>query len=472
MASESLVLTSYEEYHDNNDITVGTIKCTAAIPFGGEEQWMYLPATKKFDLSRGSDKKMVFECDEQLRNHSGFMIDPDTSVLIIVDMQNYFINPMYRDHAAGIAAIEPTLKVIERCRREGIQIAWLNWGITEQDLRLMPPAVQRGFCKGLGWHIGLGAQLPNNQGRCLFKRSWNAELYDPLKAVVQPGDLFFDKSRMSGLWSTKEPLHEYLVASKKQTLLFAGVNTDQCVFGTVSDAYSYGWDCVLLDDCTGTMTSTYAQELSEYQISTNMGFVTSSGSFVEAKILLKKAEIIPTVIDDFLPSLTLSVSWSKNDAELGNTVKPKRLQHHPSITLHDITSSELSTATNMSYVVTLTDPDAPSRDDPKWSEMCHWIATNISLADRNLIIPAKKQHLEDVIEYKPPGPPPKTGKHRYVFLVFAPKNGTTEPLYLTKPKDRQHWGTGSERGGVRDWAQVNGLVPVAANFIYSKNKKQ
>lgn len=24
--------------------------------------------------------------------------------------------------------------------------------------------------------------------------------------------------------------------------------------------------------------------------------------------------------------------------------------------------------------IALTDPDAPSRDDPKWSEMCHWIA--------------------------------------------------------------------------------------------------
>jgi len=24
--------------------------------------------------------------------------------------------------------------------------------------------------------------------------------------------------------------------------------------------------------------------------------------------------------------------------------------------------------------IILTDPDAPSRKDPKWSEMCHWIA--------------------------------------------------------------------------------------------------
>lgn len=136
----------------------------------------------------------------------------------------------------------------------------------------------------------------------------------------------------------------------------------------------------------------------------------------------------------------------------------------------------------MTYVITLTDPDAPSRDNPEWSEMCHWIAANASITQESMtILPfplfgaedyETQNGPDDVVEYKPPGPPPKTGKHRYVFLAFAPKNGTTEPLRLSRPKDRQHWGTGEERGGVRDWAEKNGLVPVAANFVYSKNKKQ
>ncbi|KAK3213616.1 hypothetical protein GRF29_28g425396 [Pseudopithomyces chartarum] len=285
MASESLLLTAKEDLH--NETAVGTIKCIAPIAFGGQEEWLYLPATKKFDLSRGSEQKLVLECDEGKHNHTGFMIDPGTSVLIVVDMQNYFVNPIYRDHAAGIAAIEPTLRVIERCRKEGIQIAWLNWGITEKSLKTMAPAIQRGFSKILGWHVGLGAQLPDDQGRCLFKRTWNADLYEPFQEAALPGDLFFDKTRMSGLWSTQEPLHEYLRASGKRTLIFAGVNTDQCVFGTVSDAYSYGWDCVMLSDCTGTMTGRGAQELTEYQVSTNMGFVTTSSAFCEAQMLEK-----------------------------------------------------------------------------------------------------------------------------------------------------------------------------------------
>jgi nicotinamidase-related amidase len=283
MAAEAAQACTSEE-HDNT--TIGHILCTASIPFGsGDDQWLYLPNTKQFDLSRGAERRFVVECDEARHNHCGFMIDPGKSVLIIVDMQNYFLHPMYRDHSAGLAAISPTLKVIERCRSEGIQIAWLNWGITDHDLETMAPAVQRGFSKSLGWHVGLGAQLPDRQGRCLFKRTWNAELYEPLKAAAQPGDLFFEKTRMSGLWSTKEPLHVYLRACQKKTLIFAGVNTDQCLFGTIADAYSNGWDCVMVDDCTGSMTGRNAQEVCEYNVAANMGFVTSSTAFCEAKLL-------------------------------------------------------------------------------------------------------------------------------------------------------------------------------------------
>lgn len=145
----------------------------------------------------------------------------------------------------------------------------------------------------------------------------------------------------------------------------------------------------------------------------------------------------------------------------------------------------------------MTDPDAPSRDDPEWSEICHWIATDVKL-NKSHTAEDELKGLQEVMPYKPPGPPPKTGKHRYVFVALAPLNGTTEKLHLTKPGDRQHWGFRKERQGLRMWAEEMGLGVVGeslwllrcmppirqcvqvgtalthagANFIYEQNDKQ
>lgn len=131
-------------------------------------------------------------------------------------------------------------------------------------------------------------------------------------------------------------------------------------------------------------------------------------------------------------------------------------------------ASASSTYRNVSYVITLTDPDAPSRDDPKWSEFCHWVASGIlrpALCDPKDPGPCPPvlTDLDEVMPYKPPGPPEKTGKHRYVFLAFVPSNGTTDKLHLSKPSDRKHWGYDPKKGktkGVREWAEENGLAPV------------
>ncbi|KAK0654513.1 Carboxypeptidase Y inhibitor [Lasiodiplodia hormozganensis] len=212
-------------------------------------------------------------------------------------------------------------------------------------------------------------------------------------------------------------------------------------------------------------------------------------SILGVRAELIKAEIIPTVIDDFLPSLTVNITWlSDETANLGNTVKPKKLKRAPSIHLNDepTSASVMSPCkSNMTYVLAMTDPDAPSRDNPEWAEFCHWIIAGIPLsspdascvespssADGRAHAETASSGLKEIMEYYPPGPPPKTWKHRYVFIIFAPTNSTSQPLDLTKPRDRKNWGTGEERHGVRQWAKENGLTPVAANFIYSQNKKQ
>ena len=49
-------------------------------------------------------------------------IDPESSALVVVDMQNFFLDPQCMDHPNGLNAVEPTIKVIEKCRDAGIQV--------------------------------------------------------------------------------------------------------------------------------------------------------------------------------------------------------------------------------------------------------------------------------------------------------------------------------------------------------------
>ncbi|KAF5027142.1 hypothetical protein F66182_768 [Fusarium sp. NRRL 66182] len=175
---------------------------------------------------------------------------------------------------------------------------------------------------------------------------------------------------------------------------------------------------------------------------------------------LLDAEIIPDIIDDFPPALALRASWKHDSADLGNTLKPHHLSKSPSVRLEKVetdSSFDSQLTRRISYAIALTDPDAPSRDDPKWSEFCHWIATGHSVSSSS---DAVSHRLKDVVEYKAPAPPPKTGKHRYVFFAFVAANGTTKRLHLTRPEDRKHWGSDQAGHGVREWAHDNGLVPV------------
>ena len=71
----------------------------------------------------------------------------------------------------------------------------------------------------------------------------------------------------------------------------------------------------------------------------------------------------------------------------------------------------------------------------------------------------------ELMEYLPPSPPPKTGDHRYVFVLLAPDRDEAGGE-LTKPKDRPHWGYGKVGKGVGKWARENGLVAVGKFALY------
>jgi phosphatidylethanolamine-binding protein (PEBP) family uncharacterized protein len=172
----------------------------------------------------------------------------------------------------------------------------------------------------------------------------------------------------------------------------------------------------------------------------------------------------------------VNITWPKKIAKVGNTVKPKKMKHAPTVQLYDLLPSDASIFTvdeHPQLTLAMSDPDAPSREDPKWSQVCHWLVTDVQLTPADSI-GGSSQFLEmtEIMPYTRPGPPKKTGKHRYIFVALSPKNATTEKLYLSKPGDKYNWGYGRPGAGIREWAAENGLAVVGANFVYAKKQKQ
>jgi phosphatidylethanolamine-binding protein len=85
------------------------------------QEWHYSQSSKTYDISGASTTKLTTPATEGPEETS-FTISPDASALVIVDMQNFFLDAKCMNHPNGLKAVESTIKVIEKCREAGIQV--------------------------------------------------------------------------------------------------------------------------------------------------------------------------------------------------------------------------------------------------------------------------------------------------------------------------------------------------------------
>lgn len=209
-------------------------------------------------------------------------LDLAKTALLVIDMQNDFCHPQGWLAHIGVditparAPIAPLQRLLPRLRSHAVPILWVNWG-NRPDL-LNVGAATRHVYNPTGVGVGLGDPLPTNQARVLEAGSWAAAVVDELK--IEPGDVCVDKYRMSGFWDT--PLQSILQNLGRTTLLFAGVNIDQCVLATLQDASFLNYDCILLSDCAATTSPDFCRESTLYNVNQCFGFVAASPALLAA----------------------------------------------------------------------------------------------------------------------------------------------------------------------------------------------
>lgn len=140
-------------------------------------------------------------------------------------------------------------------------------------------------------YVGMGKEMGDVEvapgktvggGGMLMRGTWNAAIHEPLAATFDPAlDVIVHKNRLSGFWGSSTPCGQVLNSLGIRTLLWSGVNSDQCVSGSFQDASAKGWDTIMLSDCCGTASPEYARQGIEWNVARGGGFVMTSKELQE-----------------------------------------------------------------------------------------------------------------------------------------------------------------------------------------------
>jgi nicotinamidase-related amidase len=248
-----------------------------ALGFGPHHQWWATEAEVDMAVAPPSPVPVRIACEPQ-----AVTVDLRRTAIIVIDMQNDFcakggwVDHLGADYTPDRAPIEPLKRLLPVLREASVPVIWVNWG-NRPDLANMPPN-QIHLYKPKGIGIGLGDPLPGSAAPVLEKDSWAAAVVDELEQL--PDDIKVDKYRISGFWDT--PLDSILRNLGTRSILFTGVNTDQCVLHSLTDANFLGYGCLMVRDCCATTSPDFCTEATIWNVKKCFGFVTDSNAVIAA----------------------------------------------------------------------------------------------------------------------------------------------------------------------------------------------
>jgi ureidoacrylate peracid hydrolase len=248
----------------------------ALVPLPHRNRWSF--AHGRIDLRRPAAAPRAADLPAE---PAALTLDLARTALLVVDMQNDFCAEGGWLHGIGVdvgllaPAIRALRELLPAARAADVPVVWVSWG-NRPDQANVPPGVAHVYDPD-GRGAGIGAALPNGS-RVLTKGSWGAALVDGLTA--DPADVTVDKYRMSGFWDT--PLDTILRNLRVDTLLFAGVNSDQCVYATLVDGACLGYDVVLVEGACATTSPAFCHEATLYNTRQCYGFSTRTEDLLRA----------------------------------------------------------------------------------------------------------------------------------------------------------------------------------------------
>jgi nicotinamidase-related amidase len=189
-------------------------------------------------------------------NNNRMILNKDKAALIVVDMQNFFLDPKSPTFTCGGLAILPNLKkLIAAFRKAGRPVIY-----TKHVHH--PDKLDAGI---MGWWW---------EGMCI-EGTPESEVYSEITPL--PGDKVISKHRYSAFYNTD--LETVLRCLKIEDLAIAGIMTNMCCESTARDAYYRDYRVFFPADATGSINEEM-HLASLLNLAFGFAYITTAGEII------------------------------------------------------------------------------------------------------------------------------------------------------------------------------------------------